>query len=97
MTSLHGKNIISKGWEKTGIDDESKWELLKCNHRIRLMKPIVRGRKEILDNDLMTVLTINKDRLVEGCTTVEGEDGDGSKQEDPNDDGCAFDLFNDYE
>ena len=43
------------------------------------MKPIVRGRKEILDNDLMTVLSINKDRLVEGCTTVEGEDGDDSK------------------
>ena len=58
MTSLHGKNIISKGWEKTGIDDESKWELLDYNHQIRLMKPIVRGRKEILDNDLMAVLIV---------------------------------------
>ena len=58
MTSLHGKNIISKGWEKTGIDDESKWELLDYNHQIRLIKPIVRGRKEILDNDLMAVLIV---------------------------------------
>ena len=58
MTSLHGKNIISKGWEKTGIDDESKWELLDYNHQIRMIKPIVRGRKEILDNDLMAVLIV---------------------------------------
>ena len=92
-----GKTLFQKVGKKLVSIDESKWELLDYNHRIRLMKPIVRGRKEILDNDLMTVLSINKDRLVEGCTTVEGEDGDDSKQEDPNDDGCAFELFNDYE
>ena len=59
--------------------------------------PIVEGRKEILVYDLITALSINKDRLVEGCTTVQGEDGDDSEWEDPNDDGCALDLFDDDE
>ena len=55
--------------------------------------PIVGGRKEILDYDLMAALSTNKDCLAEGCTIVQGEDGDDSKWKDPNDDGCAFDLF----
>ena len=50
----------------------------------------VRGRKKILDNDLMAALSINKDRLVEGCTTVEGEVGDDSEWEDPNDKGMRI-------
>ena len=45
----------------------------------------------------MAALSINKDRLEEECTNVQGEDGDDSKWEDPNDDGCAFDLFDDDE
>ena len=56
---------------------------------------IVRSIKEILDYELMAALSINKDRLLEGCTTV--QDGDDKKWEDPNDDGCAFDLFDDDE
>ena len=43
------------------------------------VNPIVSGRKEILDYDLMAALSINKDRLVERCTTVQGEDGDDSE------------------
>ena len=56
---------------------------------------IVRSIKEILDYELMAALSINKDRLLEGCTTV--QDGEDKKWEDPNDDGCAFDLFDDDE
>ena len=41
----------------------------------------------------MEALSINKDRLVEGCTIMQGKDGDESEWEDPIDDGCAFDLF----
>ena len=52
--------------------------------------PIFKGRKEILDYDLMVALSINKDRLVEGCTTVEGEVGDDSEWEDPNDKGMRI-------
>ena len=38
-------------------------------------------------------LSINNDRL-EGCTTVQNEeDGDDSEWEDPNEDGSAFDIF----
>ena len=59
--------------------------------------PIVRGRKQILDCDLMVTLSINKDRLAEGCTTVQGKDDDDSEWEDPNDDECAFDLFHNDE
>ena len=59
--------------------------------------PIVRGRKGILDYDLMVALSVNKVSLVEGFATVQGEDGDNSEWEDPNDDGCAFDLFDDDE
>ena len=40
-------------------------------------------------------LSINKDRLVKGCTIVQGKDGDDSEWEDPNDDGCTFDFFDD--
>ena len=59
--------------------------------------PIVRGRKEILDYDLMVALSVNKVSLVEGFATVQGEYGDNSEWEDPNNDGCAFDLFDDDE
>ena len=59
--------------------------------------PIVRGRKEILDYDLMVALSVNKVSLVEEFATVQGEDGDNSKWKDPNDDGCTFDLFDDDE
>ena len=58
---------------------------------------IVRGRKQILDYDFVTALSINKDGLVEGCLTVQGKDADDSEWEDPNDDGCTFDLFDDGE
>ena len=57
--------------------------------------PIVKGGKEILDYDLMAALSIKKDRLVEGCTTVHGGDGDDSKWENLIDDRCALDLFDD--
>ena len=59
--------------------------------------PIFKGRKEILDYDLMVALSINKVRLVEGCATVQGKDDDASKWEGPNDDGCTFDLFDNDE
>lgn len=58
---------------------------------------IVRGRKQILDYDFVTALSINKDGLVEGYLTVQGKDADDSELEDPNDDGCTFDLFDDGE
>ena len=45
----------------------------------------------------MVTLSINKDRLAEGCTTVQGKDDDDSEWEDPNDDECAFDLFHNDE
>ena len=45
----------------------------------------------------LTALSINKDGLVEGCLTVQGKDADDSEWEDPNDDGCTFDLFDDGE
>ena len=45
----------------------------------------------------MVALSINKVRLVEGCATVQGKDDDASKWEGPNDDGCAFDLFDNDE
>ena len=59
--------------------------------------PIFKSRKEILDYDLMVALSINKDRLVEGWATVQGKDDGAREWEDPNDDGCAFDLFDDDE
>ena len=42
---------------------------------------------------MMPALSINKYSLVEGCTTVQGEDGANREWEDSNGDGCAFDLF----
>ena len=45
----------------------------------------------------MAALSINNDRLVEECTTVQGEDGDDSEWEDPKDNECAFNLFDDDE
>ena len=59
--------------------------------------PIARGRIEILYCDLMTALSTNKDRLIESYTIVQGDDVDDSEWEDPNDDGYAFDLFDDDE
>ena len=57
---------------------------------------VVRGRNEIFDYDLLAALSINNDRLEEGCTTVQNEeDGDDSEWEDPNEDGSAFDIFED--
>ena len=99
MTSLQGKNVILTGWEKAVINDGIKMETtgLPSLDPFDEVEPIIRGRKEILDYDLMAALSINKDRLVEGCTTVQGEDGDESEWEDPNGDGCAFDLFDDDE
>ena len=57
---------------------------------------VVRSRNEIFDNDLLAALSINNDRLEEGCTTVQNEeDGDDSEWEDPNEDGSAFDISED--
>ena len=99
MTSLHGKNVILKGWEKAGINDGIKIGTagLPSLDPFDEVDPIVRGRKKILDYELMAALSIFKDRLVEGCTTVQGKDGDDSEWEDPNDGGCTFDLFDDDE
>ena len=97
MTPLRGKKVISNGLEKPGFNDGIKmgtaW--LPSVDLFDEVDPIVRGRKEILDYNLMAALSINKDCLAEGCTTVQREHGDDSEWEDPNDDGCAFDLFND--
>ena len=94
-----GKIVILKGWGKADINDgiEMGTAGLPSLDPFDEVDPIVRGRKEILDYDLMVALSINKNRLVEGRTTVQGEDGDDSKWEDPNDDGCAFDFFDDDE
>ena len=99
MTSLRGKNVILKGWEKTSINDGIELETagLPILDPFDEVDPIFRGRKESLDYNLMVALCINKDCLVERCTTVQGEDGDDSEWEDPNDDGCAFDLFDNDE
>ena len=97
MTPLRGEKVISNGLEKPGFNDGIKmgtaW--LPSVDLFDEVDPIVRGRKEILDYNLMAALSINKDCLAEGCTTVQREHGDDSEWEDPNDDGCAFDLFND--
>ena len=99
MTSLHGENVILKDWEIAGINDGIEM----VTARLPSLDPfdevdlIVRGRIEILDYDLMAALSINKDSFVEGYTTVQGKDGDDREWEDPNDDGCAFDLFDDDE
>ena len=99
MTSLPGENVILKGWKKASVNGGIEMETagLLSLDPFDGVDPIVGGRKEILDFDLMyfDFDFINKDRLIEGCTTVKCEDGDGSKLEDPNDDGCAFDLFDD--
>ena len=97
MMSLCGKNVTLKGWEKAGINDgiEMRTVGLPSLDPFDEVDPILRGRKEILDYDLIATLSINKDRLVEGCATVQGKDGDDSEWEDPNDDGYAFDLFDD--
>ena len=42
---------------------------------------------QLSEVERMAPLSINKDRLVEGCATVEGEVGDDSEWEDPNDKG----------
>ena len=99
MASLLGKNFISKGWEKTGINDGIEMETagLPSLDPFDEVDPIVRGRKGILDYDLMVALSVNKVSLVEEFATVQGEDGDNSKWKDPNDDGCTFDLFDDDE
>ena len=56
----------------------------------------VRGRNEIFDYDLLAALSMNNDRLEEGCTTVQNEeDGADNEWEDPNEDGSAFDIFED--
>ena len=95
MTSLRGKNVILKDWKKAGINEviEMGTAGLPSLDPLDEVDPIVRARKEILDYDLMEALSINKDRLVEGCKIMQGKDGDESEWEDPIDDGCAFDLF----
>ena len=99
MTSLRGKNVFLEGCEKAGINDGIKMGTvgLTLLDPFDEVGPIVKGRKEILDYDLMAALSINRDRLVEGCTTVQGKDGDDSEWEDPNDNGCALGLFEDNE
>ena len=99
MTSLRGKNVFLKGWEKADINDGIKMGTvgLTLLDPFDEVGPIVKSRKEILDYDLMAALSINKDPLVEGCTTVQGKDGDNSEWEDPNDNGCTLDLFEDDE
>ena len=74
------------------ISNEPLWFVL--GYLFDEVDPIVRDGKEILDYDSMAALSINKDRLVEGCTTVQGEDGDDSEWEDPKDNGCAFMMMN---
>ena len=98
MTSLRGKNVILKGWEKTSINDGIELETagLPILDPFDEVDPIFES-KEILDYNLMVALCINKDCLVERCTTVQGEDGDDSEWENPNDDGCEFDLFDNDE
>ena len=99
MTSLSGKNVILKGWEKAGIKDgiEMGTAGLPSLDPFGEVDPlVVRGRNEIFDYDLLAALSINNDRLEEGCTTVQNEeDGDDSEWEDPNEDGSAFDIFED--
>ena len=74
------------------ISNEPLWFVL--GYLFDEVDPIVRDGKEILDYDSMAALPINKDRLVEGCTTVQGEDGDDSEWEVPKDNGCAFMMMN---
>ena len=99
MASLRGKDVILKGWEKAGTNDEIEMGTagLPLLDLFDEVGPIVRGRKEILDYDLMAALSINKDRLVQRCTTVQSKDGGDSEWEDTNDDGCIFHLFDDNE
>ena len=81
VTSLRRKNVILKGWEKAGINDEIDMGTagFPSLDPFDEVGPIVRGRKEILDYDLMAELSINKDRLVQRCTTVQSKDGGDSE------------------
>ena len=58
MTSLRGKNVILKGWEKTSINDGIELETagLPILDPFDEVDPIFRGRKEILDYNLMVAL-----------------------------------------
>ena len=55
------KNVILKGWKKVGINDAIEIETagLPSLDSFGEVDPIVRGRKEILDYDLMAALSIN--------------------------------------
>ena len=99
MTSLRGNNVILKCWEKAGINNGIKIGTagLSLLDPFDEFDPTVRDRKENFDYELMVTQSINKDRLVEGCTTVQGENGDDSKWEDPNDGGWVLDIFDDDE
>ena len=61
-TPLHGKKVILNGWEKPGFSDGMGTAGLPSLDLFDEVDPIVRGRKEILDYDLMAALSINKDR-----------------------------------
>ena len=93
------KRFASNVGKKTGVNDGIKmWtDGLPSIDSFDEVDPIFKGRKEILDYDLMVALSINKVRLVEGCATVQGKDDDASEWKGPNDDGCAFDLFDNDE
>ena len=96
VTSLHDKNVrLGKNWYQWW--NRNGTAVLPSLDPFDEVDPIVRGSKEILDYDLMALISINKDHLLEGCTTVQGKDGEDNECKDPNDDGCAFDLFDDDE
>ena len=82
MTSESGKNVIIKGWEKSGIRDGIKLgsSKLPSLDPFDEVDPLGKNQDEY---DLMAALSINEDRLVEGKTQLSSDE---SEWGDPNDD-----------
>ena len=89
MTSDSGKNVILKGWEKSGITAG----ITMGSSNLPSLDPFNEFDplgKEQDEYDLMAALSINEDRLEEGITELSGDE---SEWDDPNNNRNVFDLF----
>ena len=91
MTSESRKNVILKGWEKSGITDGIKMG----SSKLRSLDPFDEFDPLGKDQDrynLMAVLSIHENRLREGITKLSGDE---SEWDDPNVNRNVFDSFED--
>ena len=91
MTSELGKNVIVKGYEKSGVTDEIKMGSSKLSSLDPFdeFDPLGKDQDKY---DLMAAILINEDRLGEEIAELSGDE---SKWDDPNNDRNVFELFED--